>query len=246
MSASELSGTRSLRYEFALADGTVRQFEVVLRLPDLRMISGPGGPPPAWTRLENHRCTHCPLPAGAGAHCPVAVNLAGVVEEFRDCLSHEEVEVTIRTEAREYRRRLAIQGGLSSLMGLVMATSGCPVMDRLRPMVATHLPFATLDETLVRAVGSYLVAQFLRRRRGLRPDWDLAGFPAVYEDVATLNRCFRDRLGTLEMRDANFNALVHLDCFAMFGAMGADGGLDELEQLFEAYLGPEAEVAGRG
>lgn len=228
--------TRSLRYDFTLPDGSVRPFEVQLRLPDLQLVNRPAGPPPAWTRLENHRCIHCPLRAEDHPHCPVAVNLAEVIEVFRDCLSHEEVTVTIRTEARDYHRRVAIQGGLSALMGLVMATSGCPILDRLRPMAATHLPFATLDETLVRSLGSYLLAQYFRRRRGLAPDWELAGFATIYDDVATLNRCFRQRLGTIEMQDANFNALVHLDCFAQFGALSVEGGLDDLEPVFGAYL----------
>jgi hypothetical protein len=235
---AEDSGTKHLRYEFRLQDGTVREFELVLRLPDFQLRpTAISQPPPAWTRLENHQCRHCPLKPADHPLCPVAANLAGVIAEFKDCFSHEEADVTIRTEARNYHRRVAVQGGISSLMGIVMVTSGCPIMDKLRPMVATHLPFATLDETLVRAVSTYLLAQYFRHRRGLTPDWELSGLAAVYDDVATLNRCFRERLGTIEMLDANFNALVHLDCFAIFGSMSVDGGLDDVEQAFRAYLG---------
>jgi hypothetical protein len=94
-----------------------------------------------------------------------------------------------------------------------------------------------LDETLFRALGAYLLAQHFRRCRGLSPDWELADFAAVYDAVAQLNRCFRERLARVEMRDANFNALVHLDCFAVFGAMSVEGdGLAGLEPVFRAYL----------
>lgn len=234
---SERPTSQSLHYEFRFADGSVRAFEVALRLPEFQLVPREASAAPAWTRLENHQCRHCPLRSPEHAHCPVARNLAGVIEIFRDSLSHERAEVTVRTGAREYRKEVALQSGLSSLMGLVMVTSGCPIMDRLRPMAATHLPFATLEETLLRALSTYLLAQFFRQRRGLAPDWTLARFADVYEDVATLNRCFRDRLATIEMRDANFNALIHLDCFAVFGSMGIeDEELGLLESVFRAHL----------
>ena len=65
----------------------------------------------------------------------------------------------------------------------------------------------------------------------------LARFADVYDDVATLNRCFRDRLATIEMRDANSNALIHLDCFAVFGSMGIEEEeLALLEPVFRGHL----------
>jgi len=234
---SDRPASQSLHYEFRFADGSVRSFEVVLQLPGLQFLPPETSVSPAWTRLENQQCRHCPLRSSEVPHCPVARNLAGVIETFRDSMSHERAEVAVRTGAREYRREVALQAGLSSLMGLVMVTSGCPIMDRLRPMAATHLPFATLEETLLRSLSSYLLAQFFRQRRGLVPDWTLARFADAYEDVATLNRCFRDRLATIEMRDANPNALIHLDCFAVFGSMGlADEELDLLEPVFQGHL----------
>lgn len=229
------NSTKAIRYEFHLVNGTRREFVVTLRLPDLLLVP-PARLAPEWTRLGHRQCTHCPLAEGTHPQCPVAANLVEVIDVFKDCLSHEEADVTIHSDARDYHKRVAVQGGLSSLMGLIMVTSGCPVMDKLRPMVATHLPFATLDETLLRALGSYLLAQHFRHRRGLEPDWELANFAAVYDDVAQLNRCFRERLASIEMLDANYNALIQLDCFAVFGAMSVDGGLDDLEKVFGAYL----------
>ncbi len=240
MPMAEDNAMKRLHYEFKLADGTIRQFTVNLRLPDLLLVSSANSPLPDWTRLEHRQCTHCPLQPATHPHCPVAVNLVEVINVFKDCLSHTEADVTIRSETRNYHKRVAVQSGISSLMGLIMVTSGCPIMDKLRPMVATHLPFATLDETLFRAIGTYLLAQFFRQRRGLTPDWTLANFAAVYDDVAQLNRCFRERLTSVKMLDANYNALVQLDCFAVFGSMSVDdGGMDELERVFSAYLGPQ-------
>lgn len=237
------SQIRTLNYRFERANGEVREFRVGLRLPHLLMEPNVNIQAPHWTPLSHCQCTHCPLQPEAQPHCPIALNLAPVIEVFEDCLSHERVQIEIETEARTYTKTADLQTGISSLMGLIMVTSGCPVMDRLRPMVATHLPFASVEETLFRSVSTYLLAQFLRGRRGLDADWELKKFASVYDDVAELNSCFKKRLESIVMKDASLNALTQLDCFGVFSALGLeDGGLDELEPIFDAYLGHNPEL----
>lgn len=46
------------------------------------------------------------------------------------------------------------------LMGLMMATSGCPVLQEIGAMASFHIPFCSTRETLDRTVGSYLTKQF--------------------------------------------------------------------------------------
>jgi hypothetical protein len=60
----------------------------------------------------------------------------------------------------------------------------------------------------------YLLAQFFIARRCGRPDWDLAGLGAVYEDLRLLNRHVAKRLAEAGSGDAQLNALLVLDAVA--------------------------------
>ncbi len=146
-------------------------------------------------------------------------------------------EIAVVTEARTYLKRAPLQAGISGIIGLIMVTSGCPVMDRLRPMVRTHIPFSTLDETTYRALSMYLLSQYFVRRRGGTPNWDLSGLTEVYGEVRKVNKAFVKRLHTLQIEDASLNAIVNLDVFASFTSMNiATAQLEEVEQLFAAYF----------
>tara|TARA_B100000686_G_scaffold86198_1_gene93073 strand:- start:90 stop:251 length:162 start_codon:yes stop_codon:yes gene_type:complete len=48
------------------------------------------------------------------------------------------------TDERCYVEHTTMTEAVSSLLGIYMVTSGCPVMDKLRPMVRFHLPLATV------------------------------------------------------------------------------------------------------
>ena len=50
---------------------------------------------------------------------------------------------------------------MSSVLGLIMATAGCPWTDRFRPMARFHLPFASEAETVYRSVCMFLLAREL-------------------------------------------------------------------------------------
>jgi hypothetical protein len=232
--------TLNLEYEFTFAGGERVSFRVQLEKPALRRVPGERAALPDWTRLEHHRCPNCPLAPDQHAHCPVAVNLVDVIEAFRHRLSTELCEIVIRHESREYRRRAPVQYGVSSLMGLYMVTSGCPILDKLRPMAATHLPFATVEETTYRVVSMYLLAQFLRQQRGQEPDWPLQNLVRLCEEIGRVNRAFARRVLSISPRDASLNAIAGLDCFSTVTALSIErDNLKDLEALFAAHLGPE-------
>jgi hypothetical protein len=229
--------TIALEYQFKLRNGDKKKFTLRLRKPSLQLVSKPKADLPEWTRLTHHQCPNCPLNPATHPHCPIAVNLVDVIESFKDCLSVEEADITIRTEARQYHKRASLQHGISSLMGLHMVTSGCPVMDKLRPMVHTHLPFATVEETMYRSVSMYLLAQYFLNQRGKTPDWRLEKLVQIYDEIGRVNQSFAQRLLSINPRDASLNALVSLDCFATFTAFSiVRDSLKEMEYLFEAYL----------
>jgi hypothetical protein len=227
----------TIEYEFKLRDGQVKKFTVRLQKPSMQFVSEHTSTVRQWTKLTHHQCSNCPLTPESHPHCPIAANLVDIIESFKDSLSIEEAEITIRSESREYHKRSTVQYGIGSMMGLYMVTSGCPIMDKLRPMVYTHLPFSTLEETLFRAISMYLLAQYFRQQEGKVPDWKLEDFTKIYEDIATVNQSFTKRLLSINPRDASLNALVGLDCFASIAAFSTvEDNLKEFETLFEAYL----------
>lgn len=232
-----------IRYRFTLADGSERSFALALDERTLALLSPADAPePPAWTALENHQCPNCPLATAPEARCPVAVNVDPVIQAFHDSISYDVAEIAVETEARTYVKRAPLQQGISGLIGLIMVTSGCPVLDKLRPMVRNHVPFATIEETTYRAMAMYMLSQFFVQRRGGEPDWDMRALTRVYGEVRKVNKAFVPRLRSLQIEDASLNAVVNLDVFASFTSMTiAANTLDEVEALFAAYLtGAEA------
>lgn len=236
----------SVTYEFTFPDGHAQALRVELRRPDLTVQGDLSAILPQWTRLGFQQCANCPLSTDTCTRCPVAARLVPVVVQFRDCPSTEQVTMTVRTQARSFEKRCSIQEGLSSLVGLVMVTSGCPVLDKLRPMVLTHLPFADSTETVYRAVSMYLLAQFFVAKNGGRPDWELDRLMDIYADVRTVNRDFAKRLAALGGEDANINALVKLDAFADIASFSIEndwwGGIEPLFGAFTSSVEREAPV----
>jgi len=229
--------TVTIEYQFRLRSGVERTFTVRLKKPTLEIISVRQSVLPEWTKLTHHQCSNCPLDPEQHPRCPIAANLVDVIEAFRDCLSTEEADITIRSESREYHKRSPVQYGVGSLMGLYMVVSGCPIMDKLRPMVYTHLPFATVEDTMFRAVSMYLLAQYFLSQRGKTPDWKLEKLVRIYEDINVVNQSFAKRLLSINPKDASLNALVGLDCFATATAFSiVQDSLHEIEPLFRAYL----------
>lgn len=232
---------KSLTYRFRWKDGRERDFEVRLSHPAMRLQAAPRSDYPDWTKLESHQCGNCPLKPADNPRCPVAVSLIDLIELFKDIVSTEVAEAVIITENREYHKTAAVQEAVSSLMGLCMATAGCPVLDKLRPMAYTHLPFSTLKETVYRGISMYLMAQFLRHKRGLSADWELGDLKKIYEDINAVNRSFIERLQSVAERDSSLNALVKLDCLAGFTVFSIERHyVKELEQLFAPYLSEPA------
>jgi len=232
-----MSDTEVITYQFAFADGTSREFSVELRQPSLELVPVPLVKAPEWTALTFRQCPNCPLREDDPPHCPIARNLVPMIEAFQDRMSYDEVEVTVQGEARTYRKSCSLQEGVSSLMGLIMPTSGCPYLDKLRPMVFTHLPFATPEQTTYRAVSMYLLAQFFRQQHGQTPDWELKDLSRSYDDIHRVNRAFAKRLASIQEKDANRNAIVKLDNFARITAFSiAEQWWEDIESIFRPYL----------
>jgi len=221
-------------YTFEFPDSTEKEFEVQLNAKTLELVTKKDPPKPAWTKLKYKQCEQCPL-GDEHEYCPVAVNLSALVESFKDSVSYENTNVRVQTNERIYEKATTLQKGLSSIIGMYMVTSACPVMDKLRPMVRFHLPFGSMEETVYRAVSMYLTAQYLLMRKGKTPDWDLKKLVEIYKAVTHVNRGISNRLSSASEEDANMNAVVILSAYAEMVPFSIEHRLAELEYIFSEY-----------
>ncbi|MFC1575766.1 DUF6901 family protein, partial [Gemmatimonadota bacterium] len=204
-----------IRYRFEAEDGTRGEFEVELDPMSLH-LDPPEGDLPDWTLLEFRQCPHCPLDPSEHSHCPAAAHLPRLVQTFNHLVSYARVRVEVVTAQRTFIQDVSVQQGIGALMGLIMATSGCPLTLFFRPMARFHLPFSNQDETIYRAASAYLLTDYFRTRTaGTEPDLELKGLSALYRQVHTLNSAMAERLRVAARTDSSVNALVHLDMFAL-------------------------------
>jgi hypothetical protein len=224
--------TIKILYDFAFPDGASKAYTVELDRVTLSYQPPASEPPPAWARLENNQCGHCPLRPAEHPYCPVATNLASLVEFFKDKASVAEATVTVTTEERTYVKQLPLQRGIFSIFGLVMATSSCPYMDFLKPMARFHLPFSTAEETIVRSVSMYLLHQYFVAKRGEQPDLGLEHLEAHYENIQKVNDGILERIKGVVKSDADLNALIILQGFADLLTMAISKDLSKIEPLF--------------
>lgn len=83
-----------------------------------------------------------------------------------------------------------MQNAATSLIGIYMVTSSCPIIDKLRPMVRFHTHFTNNKETKYRTISMYLFAQYFLFKQGKQPDWDLKNFSVIYDDINMVNMLF--------------------------------------------------------
>ncbi len=234
MEHTAMPETVQFKYTFEFENGDAKVFEISLNAETLELVQQTGIPKPEWAKLSFYPCEHCPIGLHA-EYCPVAVNLSQIVAEFKDSVSHEQTRVTVETPERTYVKDTTLQKGLSSIIGIYMVTSNCPVMDKLRPMVRFHLPFATPTETLFRTVSTYLTGQFLLMRDGKKPDWDLEKLIELYKSVSAVNKGMSHRLSNASIKDANVNAVIILHSFGDAVPYFIENGLDEIKHYFDIY-----------
>ena len=234
MPDSNLEDAFCFSYTFQFTNGTKQGFEVRLDAKTLQLLPPRDGPKPAWTKLKYFQCENCPLGDDV-EYCPVAVNFAALVETFKDSISFEDTTVRVRTAERTYEKQVPLQKGLSSIIGIYMVTSNCPVLDMLRPNVRFHLPFASMNETIYRAVSMYLMAQYFSMRKGKEPDWELKRLGEMYQAVEQVNRGMSERLRQASTEDANANAVIILSTQGGMVSTYMEESLAEMEHLFQGY-----------
>jgi hypothetical protein len=210
-------------------------FDVILDAQTLRVQQPPLAKNPEWTKLNYHKCGNCPLKDDL-EFCPVAVSIAHLIDEFKFSTSFERTWVTVEAAERTYAQETSVQNGLSAILGIYMVTSDCPILDYLRPMVRFHLPFATATETVFHAVSMYLVAQYVRKQKGLEPDWTMEGLEQIYKEIGKVNKGMWNRLSHASSFDAIVNALILLSSFGEALRLSLKKDLQDILPFFKKYV----------
>lgn len=226
----------NISYKFNLGTQGEERFDLQLDAKTLELIPIAGQEPPKWTDLTFHQCPHCPLDHHEHTYCPVAANISRVIWGFDKVVSYDDIDLEVNTNARLVSQRTSAQKAISSLLGLLFATSGCPHTNYMKPMARFHLPLATEEDTIFRAAGMYLLAQFFLKRDGAEADLELVGLTEIYKNLHIVNTSIAERIKSIAATDSSTNAVIILDTFTNIMPFVIEDHLDEIRHLFSAYL----------
>jgi hypothetical protein len=221
-----------IRYRFDLPDGSAKTLEFHFDAVDFKMQMRPPSEPPFWTELDFSKCANCPLEHSTTPHCPAALQMAGVVEQLKVLVSFDTVGVTVVQAERTMHAETTAQQAMSSVLGLIMATAGCPWTDHLRPMARFHLPFASEAETVYRSICMFLLA---REIAGSQVSKGFGELEELYRNLHVVNRDMSRRLGAATRTDPARNAMALLDSYTTLLPAEIECSFDELKPLFDAW-----------
>lgn len=219
-------------YKFSLNNGQKKFFNILLNPETISIIQHQSEPLPDWAKLEYHQCECCPLETLGNPYCPVAVNISNIVEEFKDSVSYDECLVTCSTPERTYLKKTSIMEGISSILGIIMATSNCPIMDLFKPMARFHLPFSTSDETTVRSASMFLLRQYLEYGNDNADNINLNKLEQHYNKVNKVNVGIFKRISSLGSKDADKNAIIMLHSLSQIFSLEINYNLESIAHLF--------------
>ncbi|OZG71265.1 hypothetical protein BTA51_21700 [Hahella sp. CCB-MM4] len=221
-----------VRYDFRLEDG--RLIDHVVET-DRESLPPTNKAAADWAELKHCQCSNCPLKASEYQYCPAAIDIQALVDTFRKEPAFQKVEVTVSTRERNYQKRTGLEEALRSLMGLILATSECPILSELRPMAMHHMPFATNEEFILRSVSIYLVQQYFKMRDDREPpDWDLKGLVERNRRLQLVNQALWQRIHGACEGDSNLKALLSFFSLASSVTFSLESQLQKLRQSFEA------------
>ncbi len=231
-----MTDPQRIRYRFDLPDGSQKALDFTFNAGDSRLANAAPAEPPFWTALGFNQCANCPLNAAEHPHCPAALQMASAIEPLKALVSFDTVGVTVTQAERTIYAETTAQLAMSSVLGLIMATAGCPWTDRLRPMARFHLPFASEAETVYRSVCMFLLARELTGG-----EWapGFSELETLYENLHVVNRGMSRRLGAATRTDPAQNAMALLDSYTTLLPAALESSLEELKPLFDAWAQPQ-------
>lgn len=243
MNQNAANNVLSYGYQFRLPDKEPVTIELRIDKQTTSLIGGVATNLPSWVDLTYQQCPNCPLKAETTPHCPVARNLIPLIDVCSAMVSYQELDVSIKTPDRVIAAKTTAQRAVSSVLGLVMATSDCPHTAYLKPMARFHQPLASEEESIYRATSMFLLAQYFRSRHSLAYRYDFSGLMDIYANLKIVNRAMAQRLRGAIEQDAAVNAVILLDLLSQTVTWSIEDGLEEIAQLFNSYTGkPESDL----
>ncbi len=227
-----MNDPQRIRYRFDLPNGSQKALDFTFDATDFRLVNTPPAVPPFWTDLKFNQCANCPLNAAEHPQCPAALQMASAIEPLKALVSFDKVGVTVTQAERTIYAETTAQQAMSSVLGLIMATAGCPWTDRFRPMARFHLPFASEVETVYRSVSMFLLA---RELVGGSQTQGFAALEELYVNLHLVNRDMSRRLGAATRTDPAQNAMALLDAYTTLLPAALESSLEELKPLFDAW-----------
>src|SRR5258706_13487526 len=151
-----MSDPQRIRYRFDLPDGSQKSLDLTFGAADFRLSNAAPAAPPFWTALTFNQCANCPLSAADHPHCPAALQMASAGELLKALVSFDTVGGTVTQAERTGYAETTAQLALCSGLGLIMATSGRPLADPLRPTRRLPLPSARECQKGYRSISLFL------------------------------------------------------------------------------------------
>jgi len=225
----------TIQYHFTSSDVS-EVFHVNLDARTLALIDDFPDNLPSWAKLDFHQCPHCPLSTRTHPYCPLTANIVSVVKRFEHLLSYHSIHLKVVTDERVISQDTTVQRAVSSLLGLISATSGCPHTAFFRPMARFHLPLATEDETIYRVASMYMLAQYFLNKSGGRADFEQKKLSAFYENIQIVNGSIARRLQNASKTDSVVNAIILLDIYAQTLPYSIEKSFEEIRHLFEPFV----------
>lgn len=105
-----------------------------------------------WTRLENHKCSHCPLKEAHSPVCPAADDLAEIIEHFSNSRSYDRVVVEVRRNDELHSKETDLQTALAYLFPAILAHSACPYASLILPWLRFGRVFPTMQDIYLMGV----------------------------------------------------------------------------------------------
>ncbi|MCG8610131.1 MAG: hypothetical protein MI864_06300 [Pseudomonadales bacterium] len=221
-----------VKYIFKFDSGSDLTYDVDPDRADLEDEESAGAAP-EWALLSHCQCSNCPMKASEVKYCPAALDIKQVVEDFRSQPAFQKVDVSVVVAERSYQKRTGIEEGLRSLLGLILATSRCPILSQLKPMAVHHMPFSSNDEFILRSVSIYLLQQYFNHRAGDAPDWELKGLVERNKQLQLVNQALWQRIHTACESDSNLKALLSFFSMSSSVSFSLESQLQKLRNALE-------------
>jgi hypothetical protein len=191
--------------------------------------------PEFWEHLDFHKCPVCNLDSTKTKFCPAALDMSDVLDLFKTIKSYEYAQVTVNTNERSYFKECDAQMVVGSLFGLIMATSQCPVLRKLKSMAVFHLPFATYEESLARTIAYYLLTDYLEFNGNGQMDNKLDRLKKLYEELEIVNRNLKNRINQASIEDSAINAIVNFFSLSILIGKSLNEQIEDLREYLKLF-----------